>query len=132
MSFETALGPPAAALDHLVGTGRARAFLRDQDGGSQAPSLHNGELIWTPATRRQHSREGLRYETDLTDAERVVIKPLMPRATGCEAQCAGLGPSKPSAVARLSPVNWPLTLSRFARASRLERDSDDDGPNSGT
>ena len=25
--------------------------------------------MWTPTTRRQHSREGLRYETDLTDAE---------------------------------------------------------------
>ncbi len=34
--------------------------------------------MWTPATRRQHSREGLRYETDLTDAESAVIEPLMP------------------------------------------------------
>jgi transposase len=34
--------------------------------------------MWTPATRRQHSRDGLRYETDLTDAEWAVIKPLMP------------------------------------------------------
>jgi hypothetical protein len=25
--------------------------------------------MWTPATRRQHSRDELRYETDLTDAE---------------------------------------------------------------
>ena len=25
--------------------------------------------MWTPTTRRQHSRKGLRYETDLTDAE---------------------------------------------------------------
>ena len=23
--------------------------------------------MWTPTTRRQHSRSGLRYETDLTD-----------------------------------------------------------------
>ena len=51
--------------------------------------------MWTPATRRQHSREGLRYETDLTDAERAVIEPLMPRAIGCEAQCAGLGHLNP-------------------------------------
>jgi putative transposase len=35
--------------------------------------------MWTPTTRRQHSRAGLRYETDLTDAEWAVIKPLMPR-----------------------------------------------------
>ncbi len=34
--------------------------------------------MWTPATRRRHSREGLRYETDLTDAEWGVIEPLMP------------------------------------------------------
>jgi hypothetical protein len=32
----------------------------------------------TPATRRQQSREGLRYETALTDAEWAVIEPLMP------------------------------------------------------
>ena len=34
--------------------------------------------MWTPATRRQHSRTGLRYETDLTDAEWAVIEPLLP------------------------------------------------------
>ena len=34
--------------------------------------------MWTPATRRQHSRDHLRYETDLTDAEWAVIAPLMP------------------------------------------------------
>lgn len=39
--------------------------------------------MWTPTTRRQHSRMGLRYETDLTDAERAVIEPLMPRPAPC-------------------------------------------------
>src|SRR3954452_10168151 len=34
--------------------------------------------MWTPTTRRQHSRDGLRYETDLTDAEWALIEPLMP------------------------------------------------------
>ena len=34
--------------------------------------------MWTPATRRQHSRDRLRYETDLTDAEWALIEPLMP------------------------------------------------------
>jgi len=34
--------------------------------------------MWTPATRRQHSRDHLRYETDLTDAEWALIEPLMP------------------------------------------------------
>ena len=34
--------------------------------------------MWTPTTRRQHSRDGLRYETDLTDAEWAVMEPLLP------------------------------------------------------
>ena len=34
--------------------------------------------MWTPATRRQHSRDGLRYETDLTDAEWALVEPYMP------------------------------------------------------
>ncbi len=39
--------------------------------------------MWTPTTRRQHSRAGLRYETDLTDAEWAVIGPLMPAPAPC-------------------------------------------------
>jgi transposase len=35
--------------------------------------------MWTPATRRQHSRDDLRYETDLTDAEWALIERLMPK-----------------------------------------------------
>lgn len=35
--------------------------------------------MWTPATRRHHSREGLRYETDLTDEEWSVIAPHLPQ-----------------------------------------------------
>ena len=31
--------------------------------------------MWTPTTRRQHSRCGLRYEIDVTDAEWAVIEP---------------------------------------------------------
>ncbi|WP_046869559.1 IS5 family transposase, partial [Microvirga massiliensis] len=34
--------------------------------------------MWTPTTRRQHSRDHLRYKTDLTDAEWALIEPLMP------------------------------------------------------
>ena len=34
--------------------------------------------MWTPTTRRHHSRDGLRYETDLTDAEWALIEPLLP------------------------------------------------------
>src|SRR5215208_4016211 len=38
----------------------------------------SGTAMWTPATPRQHSRDGLRYETDLTDAEWTLLEPLMP------------------------------------------------------
>ncbi|MFM9846996.1 MAG: IS5 family transposase [Hyphomicrobiaceae bacterium] len=34
--------------------------------------------MWTPTTRRQHSREGLRYETDLTTREWHLIEPFLP------------------------------------------------------
>ena len=34
--------------------------------------------MWTPATRRQHSRDDLRYGTDLTDAEWALMETLMP------------------------------------------------------
>jgi transposase len=39
--------------------------------------------MWTPTTRRQHSRTNLCYETDLTDAEWAVIAPLMPEPASC-------------------------------------------------
>ena len=34
--------------------------------------------MWTPTTREQHSRAGLRYGSDLTDAEWAIIAPFMP------------------------------------------------------
>lgn len=34
--------------------------------------------MWTPTTRRQHSRDQLRYGSDLTDAEWEIIAPFMP------------------------------------------------------
>jgi transposase len=39
--------------------------------------------MWTPVTRRQHSRTGLRYETDVTDAEWALIEPLLPPPPKC-------------------------------------------------
>jgi hypothetical protein len=44
--------------------------------------------MWTPTTRRQHSRAGLRYETDLTDAEWRLVAPLLPapKRTGAPSQ----------------------------------------------
>ena len=38
--------------------------------------------MWTPTTRRHYSRDDLRYETDLTDAEWAVIEPLLPEPLG--------------------------------------------------
>ena len=34
--------------------------------------------MWTPTTRRQHSRDHLRYESDLSDGEWEIIAPFMP------------------------------------------------------
>src|SRR5215218_8869878 len=34
--------------------------------------------MWTPTTRRHHSRMGLRYASDLTDAEWALLEPLLP------------------------------------------------------
>ena len=35
--------------------------------------------MWTPTTRRQHSRDSLRYGSDLTDAEWRMLEPLLPQ-----------------------------------------------------
>jgi transposase len=47
--------------------------------------------MWTPTTRQQHSRPVTRYQTDLTDAEWLVIAPHLP---------------KPCATGR--PREWPM------------------------
>lgn len=41
--------------------------------------------MWMPTTRAQHSRTGLRYGSDLTDAEWLILPPLLPapRPCGC-------------------------------------------------
>ena len=36
--------------------------------------------MWTDITRAQHARKDLRLPSDLTDAERQIFEPLMPRA----------------------------------------------------
>ncbi|HEV7265708.1 MAG TPA: IS5/IS1182 family transposase, partial [Falsiroseomonas sp.] len=38
--------------------------------------------MWTPATRRQHSRAGLRYASDLTNDEWRILEPLLPGPPG--------------------------------------------------
>ncbi len=39
--------------------------------------------MWTPTTRRQHSRGALRYESDLSDKEWLLIEPSMPPESNC-------------------------------------------------
>jgi transposase len=41
--------------------------------------------MWTPTNHAQHSRAGLRYESDLTDAEWPTLAPFLPRpcSRGC-------------------------------------------------
>lgn len=41
--------------------------------------------MWTPTTRAQHSRAGLRYGSDVTDAEWLILAPFLPapRPCGC-------------------------------------------------
>ena len=38
----------------------------------------SGQPMWTPATRRRHSRAHLRYASDLTDEEWALLEPLLP------------------------------------------------------
>ena len=38
--------------------------------------------MWTPTTRAQHSRAGLRYGSDVTDAEWVILAPFLPAPCG--------------------------------------------------
>src|ERR1700722_19272088 len=38
--------------------------------------------MWTPATRAQHSRDSLRFATDLTDEEFAVVEPIFPAPAG--------------------------------------------------
>ena len=39
--------------------------------------------MWTPTTRRQHSRAGLRYGSDVTDPEWAILEPMLPAEAGC-------------------------------------------------
>ena len=39
--------------------------------------------MWTPTTRAQHSRTGLRYGSDVTDAEWLLLSPFLPAPSPC-------------------------------------------------
>lgn len=40
-------------------------------------------LMWHPTTRAQHTRSGLRYGSDLSDAEWRLLGPLLPAEAAC-------------------------------------------------
>ncbi len=40
-------------------------------------------VMWTPTTHAQHNRAGLRYGSDLSDAEWTILEPLLPPACCC-------------------------------------------------
>ena len=61
--------------------------------------------MWTPATRAKHNRSGLRYETDLTDAEWALIAKVMP---------APARPGRPRKWALREIVNGILYVLRFS------------------
>jgi len=42
--------------------------------------------MWTPTSRRQHSRVALPYGIDLTDAEWAILKPFLPPSLSLRAQ----------------------------------------------
>lgn len=60
---------------------RRAAALRARPERSERGCCQRSLCLKTPATRRQHNRESLRYETDTTDAEWNLIAPLMPTAS---------------------------------------------------
>ena len=45
--------------------------------------------MWTPATRKNYSRNGLRYQSDVTDEEWRVIEPYLPPAKASAARAVG-------------------------------------------
>ncbi len=75
--------------------------------------------MWTPATRRQHSRDHLRYETDLTDAEWALIEPLLPAPSRRRRPCTCLREVLDAIffVLRGRVTSWPAPPPRIGMAS---------------
>ena len=45
--------------------------------------LNGAAVVWTDDNRARYDRRGQRYPSDLTDAEWVILEPLLPVAQGC-------------------------------------------------
>jgi putative transposase len=54
--------------------------------------------MWTPTTRRQHSRTDLRYGSDVTDAEWEILAPFLPGEAPCGRERVGREASPAAAV----------------------------------
>ena len=66
--------------------------------------------MWTDITRAKHARKGLRYSSDLTDAEWAVIEPRLPERSG-------LG--RPPKWSRRTIVNGMLNVLRSGLPWRM-------------
>ena len=53
------------------------------DRGSSGLRTHDETAICIPSIRQKHSRVGLRYGSDLTDTERVILDPILPPEAKC-------------------------------------------------
>ncbi len=76
-------------------------------------------MAWTGTARREHSREGLRYPSDMTEREWALTAPLIPPArTGGRRRTTDIASA--GCAWRLLPKCFPpvSTVRRYLRASR--------------
>ena len=66
--------------------------------------------MWTPATRAQHSRDSLRFATDLTDEEFAVVEPVFP------------GPAKTRYPRKFRQKLEKIAVARDERGTRAGRE----------
>src|SRR3712207_9111268 len=45
--------------------------------------MNGAVVVWTDDNRARYDRRGQRYPSDLTDAEWIILEPLLPVAQGC-------------------------------------------------
>lgn len=73
-------------------------------------------MAWTEITRRQYRREGLRYASDLTDAEWGLLKPSSLMVVMRGTRCGMLSQRSENGRSRSSSDPTMLRASRFYRA----------------
>src|ERR687884_710286 len=50
---------------------------------ARCEQLNGVVVVWTDENRARYDRRGQRYPSDLTDAEWIILEPLLPVAQGC-------------------------------------------------